>query len=218
MIHRPPSYFRARQERADRAERLDAMGISDVAVLEVDGVDDLEHRPFPRQMALAFADGRPGLAWLVAPESLWPLAGKPPREVGLTLKGHGEHPIWLGPEFVAQISGCRVYSRYPDDTTQWLALFFQAGLVNKRLDVRDVRDLTTPSGTSIYDLPGPEVRRLDRETALLHSETTNPSADAARAVHRVRVLQALRAEREQTLAREAEAKRTAAPAEAGLTS
>ncbi len=218
MIDRPPSYHRARQERADRAERLDAMDISDVAVLEVDGVDDLEHRPFPRQLALAFADGRPGLAWLVAPESLWPLAGKTPRGVGLTLRGHGEHPIWIAPEFVAQISGCRVYSRCPDDTTQWLALFFQAGLVNKRAFVRDVRDLTTPSGTSVYDLPGPDVRRLDSETALLHNEATNASADAARTIHRVRALKTLRAERNQTLALEAEAKRLAASAEAGLTS
>jgi hypothetical protein len=215
MIERPPSYYRARQERADRADRLEATDISDVAVIEVDGVDDLEHRPFPRQMALAFGDGRPGLAWLIAPESKWALSGKMPREVGLTLVGHGTHPLQIASEIGAQISHSRLYSRHPEDTTEWLTLFFQAALMHKRIYIRDVRDLTTPSGTSVYDLPGPELRRVDRETALLHRDATHASADAARMIQHVRAIRALRLEREQTLAVEAKAKRAAASADAG---
>jgi hypothetical protein len=215
MIERPFSYFRARQERAEGADRLGATDISRVAVIEVDGVDDLEHRPFPRQMALAFGDGRPGLAWLIAPESTWALSGRTPRDVGLTLLGHGTHPLQIASEIGAQISSSRLYSRHPEDTTDWLALFFQAAMMPTRFSIRDVRDLTTPFGTSLYDLPGPELRCIDRATALLHRDATHASADAARTIQHVRAIRALRLERELTLAHEAEAKRPAASAEAG---
>ena len=215
MIEQPPSFFRARQERADRANRLGATDISRVAVIEVDGVDDLEHRPFPRQMALAFGDGRPSLAWLIAPEATWALSGKMPRDVGLTLLGHGTHPLQIASEIGAQISRSRLYSRHPEDVTDWLALFFQAAVMHMRFSIRDVRDLTTPFITSLYDLPGPELRRVDRATALLHRDATHASADAARTIHHVRAIRALRLEREQTLAHEALVKRPAASAEAG---
>jgi len=204
MIERPPSYHRARQERSDRAARLEAADLSDVAVLEIDGIDALQARPFPRQVAVAFADGRPARAWLVAPEAMWNLRGSQLRELGVEPGAIGAHPVVAANEVLATVDRCRVYSRSPDETSRWLALFFNSGhRGNDSFQVHDLRDLTSPPGTSNYDLPSAELRRAESEAASLHADATNPSQDAARAVHYVKAMGAIRRERDETLAREA---------------
>ena len=204
MTERPPSYHRARQERSDRAERLEAADLSDVAVLEIDGIDALQARPFPRQVAVAFADGRPARAWMIAPEALWHLRGSQLMELGVKPGAIGAHPVIAAEEVLATVDGCRVYSRSPDETSRWLALFLNSGhRGDDSFRVRDLRDLTSPPGTSTYDLPSAELRRAENEAASLHADATNPSQDAARAVHYVKAMGAIRRERDETLAREA---------------
>lgn len=217
MTERPPSYHRARQERSDRAARLEAADLSDVAVLEVDGIDALQTRPFPRQVAVAFADGRPARAWLIAPEEMWNLRGSQLRELGVQPGAIGAHPVIAAGELLATVDGCRVYSRSPDQTSRWLALFLNSGhRGNDSFRVHDLRDLTSPPGTSTYDLPSAGLRRAEHEAASLHADATNPSRDAARAVHYIKTISAIRRERDQTLAREAEANQAPTSEMSGL--
>lgn len=217
MTERPPSYHRARQERADRAARLEAADLRNVAVLEIDGIDALQNRPFPRQLAIAYADGRPSRAWIIAPEQLWNLSGGEMSAWGVERGTIGSHPEVAANEVLAAMGRCRVYARSPDDTNRWLALFFRTG---RRGDdwfrIRDLRELTSPPGTSMYDLPSAEVRRAEREAATLHSDANHASRDAARAVQYVKAVVAIRRDRDETLALEAEEKRGATAQEFGM--
>lgn len=217
MTERPPSYHRARQERADRVARIEAADLSNVAVIEIDGIDALQNRPFPRQLALAYADGRPALAWMIRPEQIWELRDIELKASGIEPGTIGSHPVVAANEVLAAMGRCQVYARSPDDTSRWLALFFRAGRRgNDWFRVRDMRELTSPPGTSLYDLPSAEVRRAEQEAATLHSDAIHASRDAARAVHYVKAIVAIRRQREEILALEAVKKRgsTAAVLEA----
>ena len=217
MTERPPSYHGARQEHSDRAAQLEATDLSDVAVLEVDGIDALQTRPFPRQVAVAFADGRPARAWLIAPEALWNLRGSQLRALGVKPGAIGAHPVIAADEVLATVDGCRVYSRSPGETSRWLALFFNTGhRGNDSFEIHDLRDLTSPPGTSNYDLPSAKLRKAEIDAASLHSDATNPSRDAARAVHYIKAIGAIRRERDETLAREAQANQAPTSEMSGL--
>ena len=217
MTERPPSYHRAQQERADRATRLRVADLSDTAVLEIDGIAALQNRPFPRQIAIAYADGRPPRAWMITPEQMWNLRGGDLRDLGVEAGTIGLHPAVVAKEVLAAMARCWVYSRSPDETTRWLALFFRSGECgNDRFVVRDLRELTSPPGTSLYDLPSAEVGRAELEAATLHSDATHASRDAARAVHYVKAIVAIRRRRDEILELEAEKKRAETEEMSGL--
>ena len=217
MNERPPSYHRARQERADRATRLETADLSNVAILEIDGIDALQDRPFPRQLAIAYANWRPARAWMIAPEQMWNVHRSDVRALGIEPGTIGLHPEVAANEVLAAMGRCQVYARSPGETSRWLALFFRTGRRGgDRFHIRDLRELTSPPGTSLFDLPSAEVRRADIEAASLHTDATHASRDAARAMHYVKAIVAIRRQQGEILELEAERKRAATEEMAGL--
>ena len=70
-------------------------------------------------------------------------------------------------------------------------------------------------------MPTQERHRRSRpgnEAASLHADATNPSRDAARAVHYLKAIGGIRRERDETLAREAQEKRAPTSQMSGLLS
>ena len=217
MTERPPFYHRARQERGDQADRLEAADLSNVAVLELDGIDALQNRPFPRQLAIAYAHGRPARAWMITSEQMWNLRDIELSALGVEPGTIGSHPVVATNEILAAMTRCWGFARSPNDTSRWLALFLRTGRrENDWFRVRDFCGLTSPPGTSLYDLPSAELRRAELEAATLHSDATHASRNTARAVHCVEAISAIRLQRDEIPALEAKKKRAAVAEVSGM--
>ena len=90
---------------------------------------------------------------MIAPEELWHLRGSQLMELGVKPGAIGAHPVIAAEEVLVTVDGCRVYSRSPNETSRWLALFLNTGhRGNNAFQVHDLRDLTSPPGTSSCDL------------------------------------------------------------------
>ena len=185
------SRFRtAGQPPGDRRRRANGRvdRLADVVILEVDGVAGLHHPRYPRELALAYGDGRPGLAWLVTREDRWPARpgserGEPPLPTGAGLQ-----PDVVVGELVAALAGMRVYAEHPVAVGSWVQRLASHSDIGLACTVRDLRTLVVRPGSKV-DLDAMEaVRTASRAAYAQVPVSTAAAADALRHVLFLRLL------------------------------
>lgn len=113
------------------------------AVIQVDGVERLSHRPYPREVAVAHLGGSLSSCWLVEPDCRW---SQMPATVAPHAPFPGSHVLGLKPvEFAASFqfdtAGVTLYAEASEAVGRWLQLVFDAAGASPVPQVRDIREL-----------------------------------------------------------------------------
>ena len=132
-----PSTARAAARRAARLRKC--------AVIRVEGVERLVDRPYPREVAVAYFDGRLTASLPILREaewSAWSASGAAGRPTSL----HSPNAVGLDPraavaELRSALSGVKAYAESHMAVAKWLRTLFEAAGETLEIPVRDVREL-----------------------------------------------------------------------------
>lgn len=134
---------------AARSGRLRDVVLMEVGLGGYDGVEPA----YPREVGLAFCDGRPPLCWLIAPEVSWetsPATGAMCEGVGF---GAGLPAAVVASELEKATHGFRVYAESYMPLNAWLRRLSLHSGVTVSFKVRDMRLLVVRPGSRADALP-----------------------------------------------------------------
>jgi hypothetical protein len=148
-----------------------------VAILEIGGVRTSIRVCIPREIAVAFPDERPSLAWLVAPESEWRhLAGEASaahrHAPGAVAAGRGMPPALVAHELAEAIGDRVVYARNWTLARDWVAaLYSTIGMTNPPFEVHNLDSLVESQGALSTECLGAAVVAHDTVRSLPRAAT-----------------------------------------------
>lgn len=132
-----------------RSDRLRDVALMDVGLGGYDGVEPA----YPREVGLAYCDGRPPLCWLIEPEGNWESApATVPTCEGFRF-GAGLPAAVVASELERATRGCRVYAESYMPVNVWLRRLSVRSGVTVSFKVRDMRLLVVRPGSSAEALP-----------------------------------------------------------------
>lgn len=154
---------------ARRAARLRSS-----AIIRVEGVERLRDRPFSREVAVAYLDGRPTASWLVLPESRWPeWATRQNAGEGLLAGRHGLDPRTVATELVSALAGVTPYAESHFAVRKWLERLFAAACEPLPFQVKDAHWLART-----LSAPKEAVQRAAADVEGIRAESWRAAGDA----------------------------------------
>ncbi|WP_158933126.1 hypothetical protein [Acidisphaera sp. S103] len=156
----------------------------------MDSIEHIYDRPYAREVAIAYLDGRPTASWLVMPEAEWEDWSLNRHRSSSGWHGLQPDPLGLDPTtFTAALrvalEGVKVFAELHLAVIKWLKIVHEAAGEDFSLSVGDAHTLIRAyaSDEGIW-------RRVAADASALHSHVLRAASEATRLAGYIRLLNA----------------------------
>jgi hypothetical protein len=160
------------------------------AFIHVDGIEHIRDRPFAREVAIAYLDGRPTASWLVMPEAEWETWSLNRHRGSSRWQDWGPDPLGLDPRTFTIALRCalkdvRAFAESHLAVTRWLKFIHQVAGEDFSISVRDAHTLVRG-----YVIDEGLWRRIAADASDLYPRIPRAASEATRLAAYVQMLNA----------------------------